>query len=127
VNPTDLASLVGLILALSIASERLVEIVKGALPFLNTENTNKTKEGWRQAGLHLLAVVAGVVTAYMASDYIPKESSTPVKDLGVVGLGLLASGGSSFWNSIATYMVKVKDLKKAEVEDKKSQVPPAAQ
>ena len=122
-NPTDLASLVALILALSIASERLVEIIKGALPFLNKENTDAKREGWRRSALHALAVISGVITAYMVSDYIPKESAGPVKDIGVVGLGLLASGGSSFWNSIATYVLKVKDLKKLEVEEKKGPRP----
>jgi len=33
-------------------------------------------------------------------------------------LGLLASGGSGFWNSILTYVAKAKDLKAAEAETK---------
>ena len=118
-KPEDLAALVSLILALSVASERLVEIVKGVFPFLNNENTNMMLEGWRRAALHALAVLSGIVTAYMASDYIPVGTAGPVKEVGVVGLGLLASGGSSFWNSIATYVLKIKDLKKIEVEDRR--------
>lgn len=34
----------------------------------------------------------------------------------IIGLGILASGGSSFWNSILTYLSKVKDMKKALAE-----------
>jgi hypothetical protein len=33
-------------------------------------------------------------------------------------LGLLASGGSGFWNSILTYVTKAKDIKAAEAESK---------
>jgi O-antigen/teichoic acid export membrane protein len=118
-NTASLTVLVSLILALSIASERLVEIIKGVFPFLNVENKNETLEGWRRASLHVLAVLSAIATAYLSADYIPKEVADPAKGIGVLGLGLLASGGSSFWNSIATYMLKLKDLKKLEVEDKK--------
>jgi len=33
-------------------------------------------------------------------------------------LGLLASGGSGFWNSVLTFVNKVKDVKKLEAEEK---------
>jgi hypothetical protein len=35
---------------------------------------------------------------------------------GKLALGLLASGGSGFWNSILTYVTKAKDVKAAEAE-----------
>ena len=121
-NLTTLTVLVSLVLALSIASERLVEIIKGIFPILNKERENPTHEGWRRAALHALAVVSGIGTAYLSADYIPTDLAEPARGLGAVGLGLLASGGSSFWNSIATYMLKVKDLKKIEVEEKKNEI-----
>ena len=41
---------------------------------------------------------------------------------GTLALGLLASGGSGFWNSILTYVTKAKDLKAAEAETKQLEV-----
>jgi hypothetical protein len=40
--------------------------------------------------------------------------------LPVIGLGLLASAGSPFWNSILEYLLKIRDLKKAEVAHMKA-------
>jgi hypothetical protein len=106
-----LIAIVGLILALSIASERLVEILKGYIPWLNTAAATKEGEGRRRATLQLMAVLAGVATAWLARDYIPTEVSEATHGWAVLGLGLLASGGSGFWNAILSYLLKVKDLK----------------
>ena len=116
----NLSAIVAVIVALSIASERLVEIIKGLLPFLNKENTtDPTKEGWRRAALHVLAVAAGIVTAWLAQPIIPTKAGALSSDLSFLPLGLLASGGSGFWNSILTYFLKIKDIKELEVEQKK--------
>lgn len=40
--------------------------------------------------------------------------------MGWVPLGLLASGGSGFWNSIQTYVAKAKEVKKIEIEEEKA-------
>src|SRR5207245_9583957 len=58
-----LPTIVTLLIALSVASERLVEIIKGVIPFLNQQNQNATQEGWRRAAAQGMAVVAGRVTA----------------------------------------------------------------
>lgn len=115
---TKLTTIVSLILALSIASERLVEIIKGLIPFLNKENDDAIKEGWRRAALHILAVVAGIVTALLARPIIPADVSTP-SDAGILALGFLASGGAAFWNSVLTYLLKIKDIKELKVKEKK--------
>ena len=112
-----LIALVGLILALSIASERLVEIIKGYVPKLNMAATDEKAEGRRQATLQFMAVLAGIVTSWLSRAYIPKEVSDATHGWAVLGLGLLASGGSGFWNSILTYLVKVKDLKDLQTKD----------
>ena len=117
---TKLTVIVSLILALSIASERLVEIVKGLIPFLNQEQTTDArKEGWRRAGLHILAIVAGVVTALLAQPLIPANVGVPSNNVGILALGLLASGGSGFWNSVLTYFLSIKDIKELDVKEKK--------
>ena len=119
-DATKLAALVSLMIALSVATERLVEIVKGFSGFLAKEQTHERSERLRKAALQILAVAAGIFTAWSASTYIPTEVAKPTESWHIVGLGLLASGGSGFWNSIATYVLKLKELKKIEVEDQKS-------
>jgi hypothetical protein len=115
VNPTQIYSAVSLLAALSVASERFVEIVKGTIPWLNTENKNPTQEGFRQAALHVLAAVAGILTALLASSAIqgvvPAALATPP---GIFVLGLLVSGGSGFWNSALSYIKAAKDIKEAQ-------------
>lgn len=110
-----LTSIVSLILALSIASERLVEIIKGFVPSLDKANTiNDKAEGRRRSYLQILAVLSGILTAYLSRDYVPDEIAHSINGWSILGLGLLASGGSGFWNSVLTYLTKVKDIKSVE-------------
>lgn len=118
-DSTKLAAFVALMIALSVATERLVEIIKGFSGYLAKEQTDEKAERIRKSILQIIAVIAGVFTAWSASGYIPSEIAIPTESWHIIGLGLLASGGSGFWNSIATYVLKLKDLKKLEVEDKK--------
>jgi hypothetical protein len=115
----DLTTLVSFLAGLSVAAERLVEIIKGYVPWLNEPKVADGEEGRRKGTLQLLAVAAGVVTAWVAHylDIFP-TGMTSVGDSwwGTVGLGLLASGGSGLWNSALTYVIKVKDLKKEDVK-----------
>jgi hypothetical protein len=76
-DTTKLTMIVSLLLALSVASERLVEIIKGIIPVLNKENPNPNMEGWRKAGLQILAIVAGIFTAFIASPVIPDNIFIP--------------------------------------------------
>jgi hypothetical protein len=108
---------VTLLIALSIASERLVEIIKNAIPWLNQKNSDSGKEGWRKALLQALAVAAGILTAFLAGPAVGNIVAGPWDTVpGLLALGLLASGGSGLWNSILTYLLKVKDIKGAEAK-----------
>jgi hypothetical protein len=60
-NVNTMSTMVGLFAAMSVAVERVVELIKGALPVL--ANPRKTREGVRRAPLEGLAVVAGAVIA----------------------------------------------------------------
>lgn len=116
---TDLATVVSLLVALSVASERLVEIVKGMSKFLRQEQPNPAREGWRRAALQALAVVAGIVTAFLARPALPATLEPLTHStLSVLALGLLASGGSGFWNAVLTYLLQVKNVRKFEAADK---------
>lgn len=122
----ELTTIVSLILALSVASERLVEIVKGLWPFLGQQDDDPNKERKRRLILQVLAVVAGIVTTYLARDYLPDGIAKPTESWKVLGLGLLASGGSGFWNAILAYLTGLKDIKKAEAKMAQMQARAAA-
>ncbi len=114
----NLSTVVSVIAALSVASERLVEIIKGLVPFLNNQTSDAQKERWRKICLQLLAMVAGIITAFLANTWI--QSALPAewtKNYAMIlMLGLLASGGSGFWNSLLNYLLQLKNLKKAEIK-----------
>jgi hypothetical protein len=114
-----LIALIGVIISLSVASERLVEIIKGFIPGLDQKIIdNEKREGVRRSLLQILAVISGILTALMAKDFLPPEiaKSAGNFNINIIGLGLLASGGSGFWNSILTYVTKVKDIKTVEAK-----------
>jgi hypothetical protein len=145
---SKLTAIIAILITLSIASERLVEIIKGFFPNLNEENLTGEAEAWRKAKVSILAVICGIVTAFLASPLLAgifrdlfKDSSCQlfVSWFGALGsnapcgfnlnangllvifaLGLLASGGSSLWNSILEYLLKIKDLKKSELKRSES-------
>jgi len=111
---------VSLLIALSVASERLVAIIKGLVPFLNQENADPIKEGRRASALQILAVASGIVTTLLAGPAIGTIAGDGLNSpVSLVALGLLASGGSGFWNSIQGYVNQVKDIKKLEAKERK--------
>lgn len=120
-----LASFVALLAALSVASERLVEIVKGTVPWLNEQRRDTKQEGRRMATLQALAVIAGIVTAVLARPALKELLPDPWdKPTTFLALGLLTSGGSGFWNGLLSYVKNVKDLKKSEALKQKRNLTP---
>ena len=121
------AAIATLLGALSVASERLVEIMKGFVPFLDAKNDNPVMEGRRRSVLHGLAIIAGIATAYIArfsmggvlpdSLVVTEGGQEAVSLMGVVGLGVLASGGSGLWNSVLGYANKVKEIKRLQADE----------
>jgi hypothetical protein len=125
-NVDSLTTIVMILIPLSLAAERVVEIIKGTVPWLNQQKLDPTREGWRNAALQLLAVVAGILTALLARDAI--AGALPANwqaspSLGFLTLGLLASGGSGFWNAVLGYVLRLKDVKKLEAEGLRAQQP----
>lgn len=116
---SSVSTIVALLIALSIASERLVEITKGCLPSLSKAKEDSAEEGRRRAAIQLIAVAAGIATTFLAAPALP-ENTIPDNWLSKLAIGLLASGGSGFWNSIQGYVAQAKEVKKAEVEEVKT-------
>jgi hypothetical protein len=116
-NLTTLPTVVTLIIALSVATERLVEIVKGMNQWLDQEKTADPKaEGRRRAALQLLAVIGGIIISALAWPITKQIVPSDQPWLVAIALGLLSSGGSGFWNSILGYVTNLKDLREADVE-----------
>lgn len=98
------ASLLSYIAALSVATERITEFFK-RIPFisgaLSTPKEKGAKEDLRVIAVHLVAIIVGMILCHSFPDFLPKVDEKAPKDLTwglCFGYGLLASGGSSFWN-----------------------------
>lgn len=116
----NLSTTVAVLMALSIASERLVEIVKGWIPYLNKkfeatpQRSPRTRkeyfesEGVRRAIIQLMAVAAGIITALLAKPAIAGVLPNWTSTADFLALGLLTSGGSGFWNSIQSSVFQMK-------------------
>ena len=111
---SQLENIITMLIAISIASERLVEIIKGYFPWLNLENQDPVIEGRRKSALQILAVVAGIVTAFLTQPFVAGSFSA------IKHPDLMASGGSAFWNVILNYLLQVKNLKKQQVSSVKT-------
>jgi hypothetical protein len=133
-----LYAVVALVTALSVASERLVDIVKSPVPYLNSKLSEENAEARRQGCVQLLAVFCGLVTSMLSfpitAQILKLESpylfygywpAYGLNWLTVIALGVLASGGSSFWNSIQSYLKQVKDLKGFEAQKANPKGPPS--
>ncbi|MFP5234323.1 MAG: hypothetical protein ACLGSD_00350 [Acidobacteriota bacterium] len=104
-----LSALVATILAVSIASERIVEILKGLFPGLWLfEPRTGNPEARRCAAIHVLAGLCGVFVAWASGIDIltllgmsrSPNGGSASHMLGYAIVGLLASGGSAFWNHV---------------------------
>jgi hypothetical protein len=109
----ELTSFITAVLALSVAAERVVEVIKGMLPtfWLFAVNSNPASEARRCAAIRFLSGIVGGVTAKVSGvdllSYIHSgtaaTSATTATALGhkVVAFtmaALLTSAGSAFWN-----------------------------
>jgi hypothetical protein len=129
-NANDLIPFVTLLASISLASERLVEIIKNLSVSLNTPQPADPKaEGRRQAKIYVIAFLSGMLTTYLAGETVGWESiglpwgaSAGAKWFHCTALGILACGGSGLWNSILSYLVKVKDLKGVQVDNQKAEL-----
>jgi uncharacterized membrane protein YeaQ/YmgE (transglycosylase-associated protein family) len=102
--------------AISVASERVVEILKGTIPPLS-KNLTGNAEGIRRAVMQILAGVVGAIIAYFAQSEI--AATVPALSAGEMGwpsyavVGLLASGGSGLWNHALDIVQAMKINKEA--------------
>jgi len=98
------ASLLSYVAALSVATERVTELIK-RIPWISSALSTRREgklEDLRVMGVQLLAIVVGAVICHYFPATLLQSSSSAGGDPGwalCLGYGLLASGGSGFWNS----------------------------
>lgn len=117
-----LTKFITMMMAISIASERVVEMLKGWFPGfpLFKPLSDPQKESQRIAFMHLLSGVVGSIVAAVSHvnvfsllPVVKPADPKPVETLGHMILsyivcGLLASGGSAFWNHALDIIKAVK-------------------
>ena len=117
-----------LMAAMSIAAERVVEIIKGIFPSLAATDPDANKERRRHMVLQFLAALAGIVVAaahvqvnsslgnFMNSDYdawsLPGMGLMTVK---YVIIGVMVSGGSAMWNHALDIVGALKTVEEKKV------------
>jgi hypothetical protein len=116
IDVNNLSAVITVIIALAVATERLVEIIKGMVPWLDQEKLEARIEARRRAALQLLAAAGGILVTLLAWPVVRSLVPSTNQYSTIVALGLLASGGSGFWNAILSYVWNLKTLKSAEVE-----------
>ena len=115
-----LSTLVGFLLAVSLASERLIAILKTFVPWFAIDKTkdpenssNSLCEKTRRLSIQGLALLAGWLTAsFMTKDGFDPFGNVELFNIPAFIVGLLASGGSAFWNQLLGYTKAVRDIKK---------------
>jgi hypothetical protein len=108
-------------LALSVGVERIVEIVKGMVPFLRDDPSRSIDSGghraaWRRICLQVLAVGSGAgIAAIVGPELFIRR--LPTTGLGMIGgcvlVGLLGSGGSALWNHALDIVAAVKGVRES--------------
>jgi hypothetical protein len=125
----DITSIIGLLGAMSLSVERVVEIIKDMIPQLAVERKSATWERWRRIGLHALAAFVGTIIALAAQEQIQPLLS-PIfnggEGIGIPGcimLGLLSSGGSGFWNHSLSIVEEIRNTKRSQAKKLKAEEP----
>ena len=100
----SISALVGFLAALSVATERVTEIIKG-LPVLSAwlgkEQDSATSEQLRKAVIHVIAVLVGTLFAWLVKDQLPANFPIKITDFPTaLVFGAITSGGSAMWNSV---------------------------
>jgi hypothetical protein len=121
-----LTALITIVLAVSLATDRLVTLIKSLIPQLADDppvnplvEENEQWKYWRKIAVQVIAFLAAWLTCSFLAD---KESCDFIQcitisddfKLPVVVVALLSMGGSAFWSDLLGWAKAVKDIKKME-------------
>lgn len=116
----NLSDLAAVLLAISLATERLVVIAKTVFPKLGEERPpapgESADEADRMRRLSVLGVayVCALATAWLVADGWTIEYGAGKRVISIFGVALLASGGSAFWTQVVGFASAAKDVRKME-------------
>jgi len=115
-NITDITKLIALVLAISIAGERLVTFLKTIIPPLADPSPNDPvqESTTKKIVLMLLSFLACWITAcFLHGKFLvdPIDIGGSIGKVSVYLLGLMAMGGSAFWRGILGYTKAVQQIK----------------
>jgi len=125
----NLTSLFGFLAALSLATERITEVVKG-LPYVskwlaNPGKAGDTVEELRKAFIQILAIIVGTVLAYETRDALSSALGMHYSGFwACLVFGAMASGGSGMWNSALDIVREINQQKQIVTETLKATPPP---
>src|SRR6266568_2754675 len=111
---TAISTFVALVAGISIAVERVIEVIKGAVPQLANSWGDKA-DNYRRALLQLMSVAAGTLIASQIQTQIaaalPKDIGASISWPAFGLIGLMASGGSGLWNHVLDIVQATKEQK----------------
>jgi hypothetical protein len=120
-----ITSLLSFLAALSVATERITEIVKG-LPgfsqwFAVERPVGSYAEEFRKASVQILALLAGALVTYLVREPLAKQLNvTDIHPYLYLVFGAMASGGSGIWNSALDIVREVNRQKQIATEKLKT-------
>lgn len=116
----NLSDLSALLAAVSLATERLVVIVKTMFPRLGAERAPSPGQSpdeadrGRRLTVILIAYVCALVTSLLVADGWEFTYGDGGRAVSVFAVALLASGGSAFWTQVMSFASAAKDVRQYE-------------
>jgi hypothetical protein len=103
---SQLTTLLSFLAALSVATERITEIIKGLPVLSGWLAVEKPKDSWnealRKAAVQVIALLAGALVTYLVRQPLSAQLHISPDELhysAYLVFGAMASGGSGIWNS----------------------------
>lgn len=127
----DLTGLITVILAISLASERLVTFLKTLIPQLADKAPGQVQVPQSDYIRQVIVMLLAFLSCWLTSSFLitdcksflclkdPIDLKGSSLDIPVYLMALLASGGSAFWASLLGYTKAVKDIKKEQITQEK--------
>jgi hypothetical protein len=114
----SLSLLIGTLVILSMAVERCVEVIKGFIPWLGVANKDLKTERIRQSIVQGIAIIVSCIAVFLTKDAIYKVLPYWDDIQKLIILSVFISGGAGVWNSIAAFILALKNAEKAITEQK---------
>jgi hypothetical protein len=108
--------------AVGLSAERLVEVIKNRVPWLDAAREDPDEERKRKFWLRVMTMVIATLIVYSAQaqlrDLLPFLRGRSGLELwwSCFLVGLLGSSGADFWNQGLAIVTKVKDLKRLDLD-----------